>query len=420
MRKLVVISVDSLFTSDLEKVKDLPGFKEILQDSVVVKNVECIYPTLTYPCHATIMTGHYPEAHGIHHNECLDPAIGNVNWYWYYKDLKVKTIFDYAKENGLTTAAVLWPVTADAPIDYLIPEIWATTYDRENKMIKETASQNMESVYYRHKHLLNWKINPSLDLFGEGALIDLVDQHTPDVLFLHQASLDHARHASGLQHELVDQALMSHGHWIQNIIELYKRKGIFEETTFVILGDHGQLEVRHLVSINEMLRRVGLIETDGKGNVLSYKAYMQSAGISGHLYIKEESARAKALEVLEVAKAMGYIEAIFDKEAAQGLNLAGDFDYVVEGQAGIAISNAVDVEIIESVDTSDYKYAKATHGHLPHKGDKPPFIIYNAQLPSQVITSARLVDEFPTMLSLLGLEIPGGLPGRSLVAHMMV
>lgn len=37
MRKLVVISVDSLFTSDLEVVKDLPGFKEILEDSVVVK-----------------------------------------------------------------------------------------------------------------------------------------------------------------------------------------------------------------------------------------------------------------------------------------------------------------------------------------------------------------------------------------------
>ena len=40
MRRLVVISVDSLFTSDLEVVKELPGFKEVLEDSVIVKNVE--------------------------------------------------------------------------------------------------------------------------------------------------------------------------------------------------------------------------------------------------------------------------------------------------------------------------------------------------------------------------------------------
>lgn len=157
MRKLVVISVDSLFTSDLEVVKDLPGFKEILEDSVVVKNIECIYPTLTYPCHATIMTGHYPEGHGIHHNEILDPEHYNENWYWHYKDLKVKTIFDYAKEKGLTTSAVLWPVTADAPIDYLIPEIWAPEYDAANKRIVETTSSLMEEIYEHHKGLLNWK-----------------------------------------------------------------------------------------------------------------------------------------------------------------------------------------------------------------------------------------------------------------------
>lgn len=415
MRKLVVISVDSLFTSDLEVVKDLAGFKEILEDSVVVKNIECIYPTLTYPCHATIMTGHYPEGHGIHHNEILDPEHYNENWYWYYKDLKVKTIFDYAKEKGLTTSAVLWPVTADAPIDYLIPEIWAPEYDAANKRIVETTSSLMEEIYEHHKGLLNWKKNPHLDQFGEACLLEIVDRYTPDVLFLHQASLDHARHTAGTQAELVSEAQRLHGQWIQNIIDLYKRKGLFEDTTFVVLGDHGQLDIQSVISINEMLRRAGLIKTDGAGNVLEYEAYMQSAGISGHLYIVNQEAEIKALEVMEEAKKLGYIEAIFNKEEAKALHLTGDFEYVVEGSAGISISNQVDCEVVQGVDTEDYKYSKATHGHLPVKGDKPPFIIYNSKRPAKVIESGKLVDEFPTLMKLLGLELPEGLEGKAFI-----
>ena len=415
MRKLVVISVDSLFTSDLEVVKDLAGFKEILEDSVVVKNIECIYPTLTYPCHATIMTGHYPEGHGIHHNEILDPEHYNENWYWYYKDLKVKTIFDYAKEKGLTTSAVLWPVTADAPIDYLIPEIWAPEYDAANKRIVETTSSLMEEIYEHHKGLLNWKKNHHLDQFGEACLLEIVDRYTPDVLFLHQASLDHARHTAGTQAELVSEAQRLHGQWIQNIIDLYKRKGLFEDTTFVVLGDHGQLDIQSVISINEMLRRAGLIKTDGAGNVLEYEAYMQSAGISGHLYIVNQEAEIKALEVMEEAKKLGYIEAIFNKEEAKALHLTGDFEYVVEGSAGISISNQVDCEVVQGVDTEDYKYSKATHGHLPVKGDKPPFIIYNSKRPAKVIESGKLVDEFPTLMKLLGLELPEGLEGKAFI-----
>lgn len=415
MRKLVVISVDSLFTSDLELIKDMPGFQEVVNDSIIVKNIECIYPTVTYPCHATIMTGHYPDQHGIIHNEVLAPEINNANWYWYYEDLKVKTIFDYAKENGLTTAAVLWPVTAQADIDYVVPEIWSTKYDEENKIVLETSSTSVRDIYYRNKHLLNWKQNPFFDRFGEACVLDIVDQFEPDVVFLHQATLDYARHVSGIQHEFVNEAHQSHGRWIKNIFDMYKHKELFEETTFVILGDHGQLDIQNVVSINEMLRRKGLIQTDGQGQILSYDAYMQSSGISGHLYIKNKSCLPQALEVLEEAKEQGYIERIFDKQEAKDLHLTGEFDYVVEGGEAISLSNQVDCEIVSPVDTKDYKYAKATHGHLPNKGDKPVFMIYNSGLPARVIESGKLIDEFPTFMKILGLEIPEGIQGKSFI-----
>lgn len=415
MRKLVVISVDSLFTSDLDKIKDLTGFSEALSDSIIVKNIECIYPTLTYPCHATIMTGCYPNKHGIFHNEKLDPGIHNGNWFWHYKDLKVKTIFDYARENKLTTAAVSWPVTGDGPIDYLLPEIWPLDYERSNSAILNAASLEGKKVYYRNKHLLNWKENLALDTFAEAAVMDIVDHYQPDVLFLHQATLDHERHINGTQGDAILEAHQKHGHWLANIFEMYRRAGIFDKTTFVVLGDHGQLNIRRVVSINEMLRREGLIKTDGLGNVIDYDAYVQSAGISGHVYIKNKLAATKVIGILEEAKRLGYIEHIFNTDQLNSMHLSGDFDYVVESCPFISISNDVDGEIVNEINNDDYKYAKATHGHLPTKGDRPPFIIYNSQLPARVIEYGRLVDEFPTFMKLLGFVIPDNIDGTALI-----
>lgn len=108
MPRRVVMCVDALFTTDLEDVAGMEGFRTIMEHAAIYKNIDCIYPTLTYPCHATIMSGCWPERHGICHNEKLDPGTNNCEWYWNYRDLTVKTIFDYAKENHLTTAAVQW------------------------------------------------------------------------------------------------------------------------------------------------------------------------------------------------------------------------------------------------------------------------------------------------------------------------
>lgn len=31
----------------------------------MVRSVRSIYPTVTYPCHTTMMTGNYPDKHGV-------------------------------------------------------------------------------------------------------------------------------------------------------------------------------------------------------------------------------------------------------------------------------------------------------------------------------------------------------------------
>ena len=65
---LIVISFDAVSSDDIDKLEKLDNFKYLMDNGSVIKNVESVYPTLTYPAHATIMTGMYPKNHGIINN----------------------------------------------------------------------------------------------------------------------------------------------------------------------------------------------------------------------------------------------------------------------------------------------------------------------------------------------------------------
>ena len=74
-RHVVVISVDGLAQPDLAGLRDLPHFRWILEQGSSASHVQSIYPTQTYPLHATISTGTYPAQHGIVSNARFQPGV---------------------------------------------------------------------------------------------------------------------------------------------------------------------------------------------------------------------------------------------------------------------------------------------------------------------------------------------------------
>ena len=53
----VVISVDAMVFEDLEYLRTLPNFSRLLDGASVIERVSTIYPSVTHPVHATIITG---------------------------------------------------------------------------------------------------------------------------------------------------------------------------------------------------------------------------------------------------------------------------------------------------------------------------------------------------------------------------
>lgn len=405
MSKLVVLCVDALFTTDLADTRHLPGFRKFLEHGAIYKDISCIYPTLTYPCHATIMTGCWPERHGITHNEKLDPATNNAAWYWEYDNLRVKTVFDYARAYGLSTAAVEWPVTAGGPIDYLIPEIWSLDKHTDpDDVFLPAISDEVKDIYLKYKSMLNWKENPEFDEFNVTCAEEIIRRHHPDVLFMHQSSLDHARHVYGAHAPQVQEALRLHDGWIQRILRTLEEEGELEEATLILLGDHGQLQVDYNICANVLLKEAGFLEADENGTVSQWRAYFQSCGLSAHVFVKSPQDYAPVRAILEQLHTKGYVQEIFTREEVlEQYHLDGDFAFVVEASPNYAFGNTANGQLIMGTDRSDYKFSVATHGHLPFRGEKPCFIVCGPQIEPGVHYGARLIDEAPTMLSLLGI-----------------
>ena len=79
-RHVVVVSVDAMVYEDLETLSKLYAFESIWNQTARVARVKSVYPTITYPCHSTMMTGVYPDMHGIINNETLGLCQKSTPW----------------------------------------------------------------------------------------------------------------------------------------------------------------------------------------------------------------------------------------------------------------------------------------------------------------------------------------------------
>ena len=119
----IVLSLDAVGARDFEFLKEQPNIKEILVDASYSTEVLSVYPSITYPAHTSIVTGQYPNVHGIINNTKLQPCMEKPDWFWKRKAVKRKTFYEEAEKQGIRTAALLWPVTGGARISYNLPEV---------------------------------------------------------------------------------------------------------------------------------------------------------------------------------------------------------------------------------------------------------------------------------------------------------
>jgi len=213
---LILISFDGYRADYIDRGLS-PTLAGLAKDGVRAQAMRSAFPTLTFPNHYTIVTGLYPDHHGIVNNRMVDPVSGKRFVY-----IDAKTIEDPAwwgseplwvsvERQGMHAATMFWP-GSDVAIGNVRPEHWLPF---DSKM----------SPAARVDQILAW--------------FDLPLSDQPDFVTLYFEQVDHAAHSYSPESKEVDAALGEVDAALGRLIEGLKQRGIYEAANLVIVSDHG-------------------------------------------------------------------------------------------------------------------------------------------------------------------------------------
>ena len=419
MRKVVVVSSDAMVGEDLEIYKNMPSYKRLFEGCAMVRKVSSIYPTVTFPAHATMMTGFYPGHHGIFSNMQLIPGSDPTPWQWNSDFLHTTDIFREAKKKGLITAAVLWPVTAfNTAIDYHIADYWAQSEDETTVDAFRRAGANDEvaEIIKKNMHLFkgNERVHPYRDDFGMACAADIIRKYAPDLLLVHPANIDDVRHKYGVFGPHIKEALKDLDRWMLMIADALEERGILDDTDVFLVSDHGQLDVRRNIALNVIFKEHGLIDVDADGHIKDWKAWCLSNGMSAIVFLKDKRDKALHDEVRSLLDNLleeglyGFSRIFEEEEVMKLYTYGGPFSFVLETDGYTAFADSYERPLVKPLDNSDYRFGAATHGYLPEKGPQPLLVAKGPDIkPGVIVEKSHIVNEAPTYARILGFEIPG-------------
>ena len=418
----IVVSLDAVGSRDFEFLKEQPNMKELLKDASYSTQVSSVYPSITYPAHTSIVTGHYPGTHGIVNNLKLQPLMDNPDWFWKIKDVRKPTFYEEAEKNGIRTAVLLWPVTGGAHISYNLPEILP------NRPWQNQISVSMRNGTVPYELDLNSRFGylrdgvkqPQLDNFVQLSMLYTIRRYHPQLMLVHLTDVDTNRHLYGVDSPEAKEALKRHDKRIGELIEVLKEEGIYEKTALFILGDHSQMDVQHVLYPNYWLREKGLLEVrDGK--IRSFQAYAHNCDGSCYIYARKglkKEVRQQIVQAVRELKEMfpEAVERIYTRREAEQMGADGACACMMEAGKGWYFLNEMDVLTAEADQNSGRPHMmKGTHGFHPDRPNyQTIFIAAGCGIRKNInIGRMSLVDEGPTIAARLGISL-GETAGRTL------
>ncbi len=302
---VLMISIDGMkpeyvLQADAHDLK-IPFLRSMLRDGAHAAGVVGVWPTVTYPSHATLLTGVSPSVHGILDNTQFDPRrTFDGAWYWYSQDIKVRTLWQAAHDAGLSTASVGWPVSVGAKgVDTLLPEFWRTARGRTDLDPSDAAliaamSRPDDLIADMQARLGPYMVGndpgPDGDVIKTRYALDILHTRKPQFMTIHLSALDEEEHAHGpfsaeanAELELLDA----------DLAQLFAAAQSNDpQSIAIVVSDHGFTSIAHRINLLPPFIRAGLVDSQldprsQTATITSWKAQPWSAGGMAAIMLQE-------------------------------------------------------------------------------------------------------------------------------------
>ncbi|XP_029281740.1 ectonucleotide pyrophosphatase/phosphodiesterase family member 1 isoform X2 [Cottoperca gobio] len=217
---LILVSLDGFRSEYLkDHVSHLPIINKLRKDGTTTTYMRPVYPTKTFPNHYSIVTGLYPESHGIVDNKMYDVSQDaffslksdekfNPKWY------QGEPVWITAMHQKLKAGTFFWP-GSDVRINGTFPDLYKS-YDK-----KITFEQRVSTVF-------EW--------------LSLPQGERPDFYTLYLDEPDSAGHRYGPASSQVVQALENVDRVVGLLMDGLTQRDLHHCANIIIVSDHGMEE----------------------------------------------------------------------------------------------------------------------------------------------------------------------------------
>lgn len=407
-KHVILVSIDG-FRPDfyLDKSWPTPNLQELMNKGSYANGVRCIFPSVTYPSHTTLITGTFPAKHGITYNTMPNDQ-RKYEWTTDSKKIKAETLWQAVRKGGMTSASVSWPVSVGAEVDYNLPETWSETNMADRKSGISAAAtpkgllEEMEEYAIGKVKMEDLNLSSlAMDENNSRMAAYIFGKYKPNFLSIHIAGVDGAEHKEGRTGTGVSKAVAAADHAVMNLLDAIAKSGLTDSTTIIITGDHGFLDINKVLSPNVWLTELGI---DSKVGAEEPVAKFQSAGGAAFFHLKDN----KDLKTLtrvrkKLAELPSEYQQLFRIVERPELDKIG-----ADPHAMFALAAARGV-YIQDANTGAIVGPKkgGAHGYFPDVPEiRTGFIIAGASVKKGVVLeSIGLEDVAPTVAKILGIKL---------------
>lgn len=247
----ILISLDG-FRADFLQRGLTPTLNRFIQEGVSPLYMMPSFPSVTFPNHYTMVTGLYPEAHGIVGNSFWDPADDSEFYYTKpQQSLQGKwwggePVWLTAEKQGVRAAVHMWPGSEAA-----IGDVPTSHVDKYNG--KEDLSIKVERIFH------------FIDLPGPDSPGATRENPRPQLIAAYVPNVDSDGHRYGPNSTQIRQTIRNVDEMLGEIFQGLQERNLTNVVNVIVVSDHGMATTStdRVVQLEDILNVDDIAHVDG-------------------------------------------------------------------------------------------------------------------------------------------------------------
>jgi predicted AlkP superfamily pyrophosphatase or phosphodiesterase len=264
----------------------IPNISRIANEGESAR-MEPVFPAVTCTIQASLLSGTYPNQHGIIANGLYDRTNHNISFWEQSSDLvQTDRIWDMVqKDNNTRTGAndISSSLRSSSIENNIAVLFWQNTMYCKANIVVTPRPLHLDSGtvmwcyskpvgYYDHQLMVNFGEFNLATYWGpfasykssewiSQATIYTLENRRPNLLFTYIPHIDYSAQRFGKNSNQVRADLKIADGIVENIVQKSVDLGIQDESQFVILSEYGFNDVSAAIPLNLKLREAGLLRT---------------------------------------------------------------------------------------------------------------------------------------------------------------